>query len=110
LRPGDVVADRFEVVRRSGQGGMGVVYEARDRALGRTVALKVLDRTRANPERFLREAVALADLRHPAIVEYVAHGATPLSRGSPPTGGSSNEADPCPRGRPDPRRPGGARR
>jgi tetratricopeptide (TPR) repeat protein len=56
---------------------MGVVYEARDRALGRTVALKVLDRARANPERFLREAVALADLRHPAIVEYVAHGATP---------------------------------
>ncbi|HTJ40799.1 MAG TPA: protein kinase [Kofleriaceae bacterium] len=77
LRPGDVVADRFEIVRRAGQGGMGVVYEARDRALGRTVALKVLDRAKANPERFLREAVALADLRHPAVVEYVAHGATP---------------------------------
>ena len=76
LGPGVVVANRFEVVRRSGSGGMGVIYEARDRELGRTVALKVLDRARANPERFLREAIALADLRHPAVVEYIAHGAT----------------------------------
>ncbi|MCE9573804.1 MAG: protein kinase [Deltaproteobacteria bacterium] len=74
LRPGEVLADRFEIVARGGSGGMGVVYRARDREGGREVAVKVLDPGRANPERFLREAIALSELRHPAIVEYIAHG------------------------------------
>src|SRR5439155_16320391 len=45
---------------------------------GRFVALKVLQRTRtADVERFSREVRVLAELRHPAIVRYVAHGTTP---------------------------------
>ncbi|MBI2893225.1 MAG: protein kinase [Deltaproteobacteria bacterium] len=75
MRLGDVVADRFEVEREAGAGGMGRVYRARDRLDGCTVALKLAsggDAARA--ERFAREASILARLRHPAIVRYVAHG------------------------------------
>ncbi len=68
-----VVADRFEIVREAGSGGMGVVYEARDRRTGVTVAVKVLG-DRAHASRFTREAELLAGLEHDAIVSYVDHG------------------------------------
>lgn len=42
LKPGEVLADRFEIVRRIGLGGMGVVYAAFDRDLEATIALKIL--------------------------------------------------------------------
>jgi serine/threonine protein kinase len=42
LQPGDVFADRFEVIGPLGQGGMGDVYEVRDWHLGERVALKTL--------------------------------------------------------------------
>ncbi|MBI3723675.1 protein kinase [bacterium] len=62
----------YELVRRLGEGGMGVVYEARDRKLGRTVALKMLSPERRASEltlrRFEREARAAAKLRHANIV------------------------------------------
>ncbi len=63
---------RFEVVREVGRGGFGVVYLARDRVLGRNVALKIpLPERLASPEgrrRFMREAHASAVLDHPKIV------------------------------------------
>ncbi len=63
---------RYELVSEIGRGGMGVVYEARDRRLGRTVALKRLpDNLRENPtavQLFLREARAAAALNHANIV------------------------------------------
>ena len=63
---------RFEVVREVGRGGFGVVYLARDRVLGRNVALKIpLPERLASPEgrrRFMREAHASAVLDHPHIV------------------------------------------
>ena len=62
----------FEVVRLIGRGGMGAVYQARQRSLERDVALKVLLPGRAeDPEmaaRFSQEARLLATLRHPGIV------------------------------------------
>ena len=61
----------YEIVSRLGAGGMGEVYRARDRELGRDVAIKVLppafaaDRERL--ARFEREARVLASLNHPNI-------------------------------------------
>jgi len=61
----------YEVIGKLGEGGMGVVYEARDRRLERTVALKVLGAELSSDaesvERFLREARAIAALDHPNI-------------------------------------------
>jgi eukaryotic-like serine/threonine-protein kinase len=65
---------RFEVVRELGRGAMGVVYEARDPVLDRTVALKVVkpavegEELRAYEKRFLDEAAIAAKLQHPGIV------------------------------------------
>ncbi|WP_438013804.1 protein kinase [Sorangium sp. So ce315] len=56
---------------------MGEVFRARDVTTGAPVALKLLHADAERPEeteRFLREARLLADLRHPGIVEYLAHG------------------------------------
>jgi serine/threonine protein kinase len=62
----------YEVIAPLGAGGMGEVYRARDRRLGRDVALKVLpDRLAADREycaRFEREARAVAAVSHPNIL------------------------------------------
>lgn len=61
----------FEVLARVGGGGMGTVYRARDVALDRVVALKVLPADFNKPdlvERFKREARAQARLSHPNVV------------------------------------------
>jgi len=64
---------QWDVERRLGHGGMGSVYLARHRQLGRWVALKVLsprtDRTTAHDARLLREAQALANIRHKNVVQ-----------------------------------------
>ena len=62
----------YEIIREISRGSMGVVYQARQISLNRTVALKVLRAGEIAPEqlvdRFKREARALAGLSHPAIV------------------------------------------
>ncbi len=63
---------KYEVVRLIGRGGMGVVYEAFDPLLERSVALKVMlpevAGDREHKERFEREARAVARLSHPGVV------------------------------------------
>src|SRR6516162_6776954 len=61
----------FEVIREVGRGGMGIVYEAIELALGRRVALKVLPPLSAGPTsvaRFHREVRAAGRLHHTNIV------------------------------------------
>jgi len=63
--------DRYRIRREVGRGGMGVVYEAWDERLQRTVAIKLMTTQHLDPrvqERFLREARAAASLNHPGIV------------------------------------------
>ncbi len=68
----------FRVVREIGRGGMGVVYEAIEKALGRRVALKVLPFAAAiDPRqiaRFRVEAQAASQLNHPHIVPVYSVG------------------------------------
>jgi serine/threonine protein kinase len=67
----DFAGTRYTIQREIGRGGMGVVYEAEDAALARTVAIKVLDNAVASSHaaaRMRREAQIIAGLEHPAIV------------------------------------------
>jgi len=76
---------KYEIIGLIGRGGMGVVYQGRDNALGRLVALKVMTSDLAlDPEvhlRFLREARSVAALQHPNIVvvyELGEHNGSPF--------------------------------
>jgi serine/threonine-protein kinase len=71
----------FEIVRKLGRGSMATVYLAKEKALGRLVALKVLLPGRASDEtarrRFEREAKAAASLSHPHVVQVFRFGRLP---------------------------------
>jgi serine/threonine-protein kinase len=75
-----VLDNRYDVGRTLGSGGMGEVFLARDRVLGRDVALKVLRTQYAGDsefaERFKREARSAASLSHPNIVQVYDRGET----------------------------------
>jgi serine/threonine protein kinase len=62
----------YEILERIGEGGMGVVYKARDTHLDRLVAIKILPADKVNnPDRrrrFVQEARAASALNHPGIV------------------------------------------
>ena len=69
------IGGRFQPLVHSSRGGMGSVYRARDLETGQVVALKVLNLERPfDLVRFGREATLLAKVRHPNVVDYVAHG------------------------------------
>lgn len=75
-----VIADRYEIQERIGSGGMGSVYRAKQRGLGREVAVKVLKRElNRDPSiftRFEREAKAMSRLCHPNTVRVFDFGQT----------------------------------
>ncbi len=70
----------FRILREVGRGGMGIVYEAEQISLGRTVALKTLPQhlslDERAVERFRREASAAGKLNHPNIAEVHSIGVT----------------------------------
>jgi serine/threonine-protein kinase len=67
-----VLNGRYELIERIGSGGMSVVYKAKDRALGRIVAVKMMHESFTNDsgflKRFQQEAHSAANLAHPNIV------------------------------------------
>jgi len=68
---------QFEIVRTLGEGGMGIVYLARDETLQRELAVKVLRKEiigAEGRERFIREARACSRINHPNIVTVYAAG------------------------------------
>ncbi len=70
--PGVIIADRYEIVREIGIGGMGRIYQALDRDLDEPVALKVLragDAEGRQVERFLREIKTTRRISHPNVVK-----------------------------------------
>ena len=75
VEPTKVVGGRYELGPLIGQGGMAVVYDARDRRLGRPVALKLLRQELAHQEvirrRFESEAQLAARLAHPNVVSVL---------------------------------------
>lgn len=75
---GEKWVGEFDLIQKLGEGGMGVVWLARQSSLGRVVALKLLRAdaamSRGAGERFTREARAVAKLRHPGIVAIHAMG------------------------------------
>src|SRR5947207_4545843 len=70
-----IVAGRFRLDYEAGSGGMGTVYRAVDLVSGAVAAVKILNgRDLRDRRRFEQEAAILAELSHPAIVRYYAHG------------------------------------
>jgi eukaryotic-like serine/threonine-protein kinase len=72
LNPGTILGDRYEIIRLLGQGGMGAVYQARDRELDRLVALKVIRADMAaNPQvlkRFKQELILARQITHKNVI------------------------------------------
>jgi serine/threonine protein kinase/tetratricopeptide (TPR) repeat protein len=76
MQDGQIIANRYEIIRTIGQGGMGDVFQGRDRQTGDLVAIKLLkpDIVEEMPdllERFRREGEALRKLNHPNIVKML---------------------------------------
>jgi len=71
LQPGEMFAGKYQIVAKLGAGGVGAVFKAKDFALKRFVALKILAAKSLNDkslQRFQQEARAAASLSHPGIV------------------------------------------
>jgi serine/threonine protein kinase len=74
LPPGEVIDGKYEIISKIGQGGMGVVYKARD-TVKREVALKMLTHVDEKTlQRFRLEALALGKVQHRGVIRVDAFG------------------------------------
>ena len=81
--PGVIVAQKFQLVRMLGEGGMGSVWVAKNLALDVHVALKLIRAELASSvpglgERLLQEARAAASIDHPSVIQIFDFGLTEL--------------------------------
>ncbi len=77
LEPGRILAGKYRLGERLGEGGMGAVYQAEHLVLQAPVAIKVIEREVADEgtrTRFMREAQAAAALRSPHVVQILDYG------------------------------------
>ncbi len=72
LRPGTVLAQRYEILQQLGEGGMGTVYKAHDRELERVVAIKLIrPELASNPtilQRFKQELILARQVTHRNVI------------------------------------------
>jgi serine/threonine-protein kinase len=77
----EALGDEFEIKKSLGKGSMATVYLAKEKGLGRLVAIKVLSPAHAKDQtalkRFEREAKAAASLGHPSVVQVYRFGRLP---------------------------------
>ena len=75
IRTGDLIDERYRIIKLLGEGGMALVYEAFDMILKKNVAVKIIkEETMKNPlnlTRFEREARAASSLSSPNIVRVI---------------------------------------
>src|SRR3954465_13193406 len=75
---GKVIEGRYEIQTRIGEGGMGVVYKARQTPLDRVIAIKMLNAQMADDpnwvQRFFNEAKACSRLQHPNTIRMFDFG------------------------------------
>ena len=77
---GKVIDNRYEIQQRIGEGGMGVVYKARQISIDRVIAVKLLNQQMATDptwvQRFYNEAKACSRLQHPNTIRMFDFGQT----------------------------------
>jgi len=85
VKAGDILADRYRIESVAGTGGMGSVFRSVDLMTDQPCAIKVIGDLQTHggrrtsvetAKRFVRESRALREIRHPAVVRYVADGTT----------------------------------
>lgn len=81
---GRIIDNRYEIQQRVGEGGMGVVYKARQMSIDRVIALKMLNAQMAQDptwvQRFYNEAKACSRLQHPNTIRMFDFGQTQEGR------------------------------